>query len=116
VKLAYRVTKDRKAAFPHYNSCHWCWFFLLGGTLLPAYFSALPVSNAERLAEHASALLAAMPLDTVPPPAPLPCSSRMPIPTNPLFVGRHADLLTLANALANKHQGCAGCYGHGRYR
>ncbi|HEY0734323.1 MAG TPA: helix-turn-helix transcriptional regulator, partial [Herpetosiphonaceae bacterium] len=40
-----------------------------------------------------------LPLDTVPPPAPLPPGSRMPLRRNPLFVGRDADLRQLARAL-----------------
>jgi len=41
-----------------------------------------------------------MPLDRVPTPAPLPVGSMMPLPANPLFVGREDDLVTLAKALA----------------
>src|SRR5438046_251156 len=40
--------------------------------------------------------LAALPLDTIPDPAPLPAGSRMPLRRNPLFVGRAADLQHLA--------------------
>ena len=47
----------------------------------------------------AEARLAALPLDTVPDPAPLPPGSRMPLRPNPLFVGREADLRALAGAL-----------------
>ena len=43
--------------------------------------------------------LAALPLETIPDPAPLPPGSRMPLRHNPLFVGREADLRTLATAL-----------------
>ncbi|HEX6290916.1 MAG TPA: helix-turn-helix transcriptional regulator, partial [Herpetosiphonaceae bacterium] len=43
--------------------------------------------------------VALLPLDTVPPPAPLPAGSRMPLSRNPLFVGRDADLRQLAHAL-----------------
>ncbi|HEY0737779.1 MAG TPA: FxSxx-COOH system tetratricopeptide repeat protein [Herpetosiphonaceae bacterium] len=42
----------------------------------------------------------AFPLDTLPPPAPLPLGSRMPLSRNPLFVGRDAALCQLAQALA----------------
>jgi hypothetical protein len=42
--------------------------------------------------------LAALPLDTLPDPAPLPAGSRMPPRRNPLFVGREADLRALATA------------------
>lgn len=47
----------------------------------------------------AQALLASMPLDDVPTPAPLPRGSRMPLSPNALFVGRDAQLRTLAAAL-----------------
>ena len=43
--------------------------------------------------------LAALPLETIPDPAPLPPGSRMPLRRNPLFVGREADLRALATAL-----------------
>src|SRR5262245_44829457 len=43
--------------------------------------------------------LAALPLETIPNPAPLPPGSRMPLRRNPLFVGREADLRALATAL-----------------
>ena len=47
----------------------------------------------------AQELLAALPLDALPPPAPLPPGSRMPFARNALFVGRHADLHWLAATL-----------------
>ena len=56
-----------------------------------------PVAD-DRLA-RAEARLAAMPLDMVPAPAPLPPGSRMPLARNALFVGREADLKALAGAL-----------------
>ena len=41
-----------------------------------------------------------LPLDSIPDPTPaLPLNSRMPFSRNPLFVGREADLKTLAEAL-----------------
>ena|ERR1700752_4989274 len=43
--------------------------------------------------------LAALPLEIIPDPAPLPPGSRMPLRRNPLFVGREVDLRTLATAL-----------------
>jgi hypothetical protein len=43
--------------------------------------------------------LAALPLETIPDPVPLPPGSRMPLRRNPLFVGREADLRVLATAL-----------------
>jgi tetratricopeptide (TPR) repeat protein len=45
------------------------------------------------------AILDAMPLEEIPPVAPLPPGSRMPFSPNPLFVGREADLKKLAEAL-----------------
>ncbi|MCO5193625.1 MAG: tetratricopeptide repeat protein [Anaerolineae bacterium] len=41
----------------------------------------------------------AMPLDDIPQVAPLPRGSRMPLPHNPQFVGREAELRRLARAL-----------------
>src|SRR5262245_46349115 len=43
--------------------------------------------------------LTALPLETIPDPAPLPSGSRMPLRRNPLFVGREADLRALATTL-----------------
>ena len=43
--------------------------------------------------------LAALPLEEVPKPGPLPVGSRMPLAPNPLFVGREDDLKTLARQL-----------------
>ncbi|HSF29838.1 MAG TPA: FxSxx-COOH system tetratricopeptide repeat protein [Candidatus Tectomicrobia bacterium] len=43
--------------------------------------------------------LAALPLETIPNPAPLPDGSRLPFCRNPLFVGRRADLRYLAQVL-----------------
>src|SRR5262245_37850223 len=43
--------------------------------------------------------LAALPLETIPDPTPLPPGSRMPLRRNPLFVGRETDLHALATAL-----------------
>jgi Domain of unknown function (DUF4062)/Tetratricopeptide repeat len=51
-----------------------------------------------RLADD-QALLASLPTDALPPRAPLPAGSRMPIPPNPLFVGRGEELLRIASAL-----------------
>ena len=47
----------------------------------------------------AQELLDALPLDAIPPVAPLPELHRMPFARNPLFVGREADLRTLAGSL-----------------
>ena len=46
--------------------------------------------------------LAALPLETIPDPAPLPVGSRMPLRRNPLFVGREADLRALATILKGR--------------
>jgi tetratricopeptide (TPR) repeat protein/transcriptional regulator with XRE-family HTH domain len=53
---------------------------------------------AEQLAEALS-LFTSLPTDTLPPHAPLPEGSRMPLAPNPLFVGRHDDLIQVATAL-----------------
>jgi hypothetical protein len=47
----------------------------------------------------AEAALARLPLDAIPPIAPLPPGSRMPFGVNPLFIGRETDLKTLAAGL-----------------
>ncbi|NTU83553.1 MAG: CHAT domain-containing protein, partial [Chloroflexales bacterium] len=49
--------------------------------------------------DAALTLLAAMPLERIPDPAPLPHGSRMPFARNPLFVGREGDLQALAAKL-----------------
>jgi hypothetical protein len=46
-----------------------------------------------------TALLATLPDDVLPPRAPLPAGSRMPLASNPLFVGRGHELLQVATAL-----------------
>jgi tetratricopeptide (TPR) repeat protein len=43
--------------------------------------------------------IAALPVDDIPKPGPLPEGSRMPLSVNPLFVGREDDLRTLARQL-----------------
>lgn len=43
-----------------------------------------------------------LPLDMLPPPAPLPNGSIMPFSRNPLFVGRETDLKALASALNSR--------------
>jgi tetratricopeptide (TPR) repeat protein/transcriptional regulator with XRE-family HTH domain len=48
---------------------------------------------------EAEALVASIPTDALPPRAPLPPGSRMPLAPNPLFVGRSDDLLLIAAAL-----------------
>jgi tetratricopeptide (TPR) repeat protein len=44
-------------------------------------------------------LLESIPLEDIPAPSPLPPKSRMPLPPNPLFVGREDDLRFLARTL-----------------
>jgi len=56
-----------------------------------------PVDDATLAAAHA--LLAALPLDSLPDHAPLPAGSRMAHGRNPLFVGRAGDMKQLAAAL-----------------
>ncbi len=64
------------------------------------YASAAPQPVDDQTLAAARQTLAALPLDTIPPPAGhLPPGSRMPLPRNPLFVGREADLRQLAAAL-----------------
>ena len=61
---------------------------------------ASPVAGESmELLARAQSLLAAIPLDVVPPHAPLPAGSRMPLAPNPLFVGRGDELLHVARAL-----------------
>jgi hypothetical protein len=43
--------------------------------------------------------LVALPRETIPDPAPLPEGSRLPFTRNPLFIGREAGLLHLAQVL-----------------
>ena len=45
------------------------------------------------------ALLSQLLLDTIPPVAPLPPGSRVPLTTNPLFVGREQEFMSLAKVL-----------------
>jgi tetratricopeptide (TPR) repeat protein len=51
------------------------------------------------------ARLAAIPLDHVPPPAPLPPGSRVPFASNPDFVGRKAELRIIAECFAAEENG-----------
>src|SRR5262249_13021914 len=48
---------------------------------------------------EAQALLASMPTDALPDRGPLPAGSRMPLASNPLFVGRGDELIQIARAL-----------------
>jgi tetratricopeptide (TPR) repeat protein len=71
-----------------------------GGTAIVAVYQqapAAPVGEAEQAA--AAARLAALPVGTIPVPAPLPAGSRMPVGRSPLFVGRQEDLRRVALAL-----------------
>jgi tetratricopeptide (TPR) repeat protein len=63
------------------------------------YQQSAPRAVDAAVVAEAQARLAALPLDVIPPVAPLPPGSHLPIPPNPLFVGRSADLLTLARTL-----------------
>jgi tetratricopeptide (TPR) repeat protein len=58
-----------------------------------------PAPEAPARLARAQALLASLPTDVLPPPAPLPAGPRMPIGPNPLFVGRGEELLGIATAL-----------------
>ncbi len=55
----------------------------------------------------AQELLAALPLNTIPPLAPLPALQRMPFSRNPLFVGREADLHALARTVRGEGSAAA---------
>ena len=63
------------------------------------YTQATPRPVDPEILAIAERQLAALPLETIPAPAPLPPGSRMPLRRNPLFVGREADLRVLAVAL-----------------
>jgi hypothetical protein len=63
------------------------------------YAQATPRPVDPEVLAAAERQLAALPLETIPDPAPLPEGSRMPLRRNPLFVGRTADLHALATAL-----------------
>src|SRR4051812_13274329 len=56
-----------------------------------------PPINEETLST-AQARLNELPVDIIPPPMPLPQGSRVPLSSNPLFVGRERDLRALATA------------------
>ncbi|HXM54800.1 MAG TPA: tetratricopeptide repeat-containing protein [Candidatus Dormibacteraeota bacterium] len=51
---------------------------------------------------EAEARLASLPTDALPPRAPLPAGSRVPLAPNPLFVGRGDELLQVAAALRGR--------------
>jgi len=63
------------------------------------YESVRPQPVDEATLAAALAHLEALPLDSPPPPAPLPTDSRMPYARNPMFVGREDDLRQLAVTL-----------------
>jgi tetratricopeptide (TPR) repeat protein len=63
------------------------------------YAQAMPRPVDPETLAAAARQLAALPLDTIPDPAPLPPGSRMPLRRNPVFVGRKEDLRSLATAL-----------------
>ena len=56
-------------------------------------------SGTERALAEAQRTLAALPTEAIPPPAPLPPGSHMPLSPNPLFVGREDDLRALVTTL-----------------
>jgi tetratricopeptide (TPR) repeat protein/transcriptional regulator with XRE-family HTH domain len=58
-----------------------------------------PAPGARAGLADARALLTRLPTDALPPRAPLPAGSRMPLAPNPLFVGRGDELLEVATAL-----------------
>ena len=58
-----------------------------------------PTPDAPARLADAQALLASVPTDALPPRAPLPPGSPMPLAPNPLFVGRGDELLQVAGAL-----------------
>lgn len=64
-----------------------------GAHLFPGRAAEPPDPKAAREA------LAALPLEEIPQPGPLPVGSRMPLAPNPLFVGREEALKTLASQL-----------------
>src|SRR5262249_39273115 len=57
------------------------------------------VAASDPTAGAADALVTSMPAGILPPRAPLPTGSRMPLAPNPLFVGRREELLEVAKAL-----------------
>ena len=63
------------------------------------YAQALPRPVDSDTLAAAEQQLAALPLETIPDPAPLPEGSCIPFSRNPLFVGREADLRYLAQVL-----------------
>jgi len=60
---------------------------------------AAPGDGPESILAAAHARLAALPTEVVPGPAPLPPGSHLPLPHNPLFVGRDEELRALATVL-----------------
>jgi hypothetical protein len=66
---------------------------------LYTYAQAMPRPVDPETLAAAEQQLAALPLEMIPDPAPLPPGSRMPLRRNPLFVGREVDLRALATAL-----------------
>jgi hypothetical protein len=82
------------------------------GDLELALYQALvelgPAPDAPAQLAAAQALLASMPADVLPDPAPLPHGSRMPLAPNPLFVGRGDELLQVAGHRAAGKDGLHG--------
>lgn len=93
----------------HYSAPEQFWVNLLRvpeaqAADLPAPVAAQPHSQRPASRGDASAL----PADELPPPAPLPLGSKMPLARNPLFVGREQDLLQLARAFNKTHVAAVG--------
>src|SRR3954451_13293410 len=71
----------------------------IAGTIINYYGGVRPAPVTNKDLHAAEQLLAKMPEDEVSLGAPLPPGSRLPLPRNPLFVGRTEDLKTLARTL-----------------
>jgi tetratricopeptide (TPR) repeat protein len=72
-----------------------------GGAYVVIHYHGVtaPLHADPAVLEAAHAHVAALPLETVPQVATLPPGSRMPLSPNPLFVGREAELRSLAQTL-----------------
>jgi hypothetical protein len=66
---------------------------------ITVYAQAIPRPVDPQVLAAAEQRLAALPLDIIPNPAPLPEGSRIPFRPNPLFVGREVELRHLAQVL-----------------
>jgi len=70
-------------------------------TIIKAFANATPAEVAASELAAAEKRLLTLPLDGIPPVTALPAGSLMPLAPNPLFVGREADLMSLAQALVS---------------